>query len=193
MKIKAQIFIPAILLILIAITAFFAIREREQNSLAKKGGDFQLTYRGQPFQFSAAPKKLNLLYFGYAKCPDVCPLTLTFAGKAFKQLTPDEMINLRLMFVSVDAEHDNPNDVADYATNFFPEFIGLSGSQAQIDAAIGLFPASYMVEKNPKSYLGYSIIHTDRIFFLDDKGRVLDSVVGPRESESILAKIKEHL
>lgn len=158
------------------------------------GGDFNLTYRAQPWKFSDQPKKINLLYFGYAKCPDVCPLTLSYVGSAFRKLTKEDLEKIRLIFVSVDQEHDKPDDVADYATNFFSEFIGLSGSsQKQIDEAIHLFPASYMVEKNPKSYLGYSISHTDRVFFLNKNGQVIDSVAGPRDFDSILTKIKEHL
>jgi protein SCO1 len=157
------------------------------------GGDFNLSYRGNLWKFSSDPKILNLIYFGYAKCPDVCPLTLSYAGGAFKMLSRDEQAKVRLLFLSVDQEHDKPNDVADYATNFFPGFLGLSGSKNQIDNTIQMFPASYMVEPNPKSYLGYSIIHTDRIFFLNKDGKVIDSIASPRQSESIFNKIKEHL
>lgn len=173
--------------ICLAATIWYATKE------PSFGGNFSLTYRGQPWSFSENPREINLLYFGYAKCPDVCPLTLSYAGAAFRKLSKDELAKIRLVFVSVDQEHDNPNDVADYATNFFSDFIGLSGSQLQIDNAIHLFPASYMIEKNPKSYLGYSISHTDRIFFLDTKGKMLDSVAGPREADPILKKIKEYL
>jgi protein SCO1/2 len=159
----------------------------------KYGGDFSLTYRNSGWNFSQDAKKLNLLYFGYAKCPDVCPMSLSLAGNAFRKLSQDELSNIRLIFVSVDAENDKPDDVADYALNFFPDFIGLSGSKQQIDQAISQFPASYMVEKNPKSYLGYSIMHTDRIFFLNRKGDMIDSTPGSSDSGSILNKIKEHL
>lgn len=157
------------------------------------GGDFELTYRAQPWKFSSEAKKLNLLYFGYVKCPDVCPLTLSYAGGAFRKLSAEQLQNIRLIFVSVDQEHDDPVAVADYATNFFPTFMGLSGSLQQIDQTIGLYPASYMVEKNEKSYIGYSIIHTDKIFFLNDKGIVQDFVASPRDSEIVLQKIKELL
>lgn len=157
------------------------------------GGDFELTYRAQPWKFLDDTKKLNLLYFGYVKCPDVCPLTLSYAGGAFRKLTPEQLDKIRLIFVSVDQENDDPVAVADYATNFFSSFIGLSGSLSQIDKAIGLYPASYMVEKNEKSYIGYSIIHTDKIFFLNNKGTVQDFVASPRDSEIVLQKIKELL
>ncbi len=157
------------------------------------GGDFELTYRAEPWKFSAEPKKLNLLYFGYVKCPDVCPLTLSYAGGAFRKLSSEQLEKIRLIFVSVDQENDDPEAVADYATNFFASFIGLSGSLQQIDKTIGLYPASYMVEKNEKSYIGYSIIHTDKIFFLNEKGIVQDFIASPRDSDLVLQKIKELL
>lgn len=157
------------------------------------GGNFDLTYRAKPWTFADDAKKLNLLYFGYVKCPDVCPLTLSFAGGAFRGLTPAQLDNVRLIFVSVDQEHDDPIGVADYATNFFSSFIGLSGSLDQINSTIQMYPASYMVEKNPEAYIGYSIIHTDKIFFLNNKGIVQDFVASPRDSEIVLQKIKEYL
>lgn len=157
------------------------------------GGDFSLNHCGQPWEFSKDPKKLNLLYVGYAKCPDVCPMSLSVSGQAFKSLTPTELAQTRLIFVSVDFEHDTPESVAEYASQFYPDFIGLTGSEADIQRTVSLFGASFMVEKNPKSYLGYSIAHTDKIFYLDSNGRVIDFIPQPRSSEEILHKIKEHL
>lgn len=158
------------------------------------GGDFELTFRGRSWTFSSEPKKLNLLYLGYTKCPDVCPMSLSYAGGAFRMLSEQELKDVRFIFLSVDQSHDKPDEVADYATNFFPAFICLSGSKEQIDKTVGLFPASYMLEENPKSYLGYSISHTDRIFFLNSKGIVIDSVSGSKDgADAIYKKIKENL
>ncbi len=158
------------------------------------GGDFTLTFRGHSWTFSSEPKKLNLLYFGYTKCPDVCPMSLSYAGGAFSMLKASELKDVRFIFLSVDQSHDKPDEVADYASNFFPEFVGLSGSKEQIDKTIALFPASYILEENPKSYLGYSISHTDRIFFLNSKGIVIDSVSGSKDgADAIYKTIKEHL
>ena len=156
-------------------------------------GDFSANFRGNNWTFSQEANQLNLIYFGYAKCPDVCPLTLSFLGAAFKKLPVDQLSKLKVIFVSVDTAHDTPNDVADYAQNFNPGFIGLSGTQKQIDSTISHFPASYMVEENPKSHLGYSISHTDRVFIVNRQGRMIDSISSPRDVDSVLTKIKENL
>ncbi len=157
------------------------------------GGDFTLTYREQPWTLSEKAKRLNLLYVGYVKCPDVCPLSLSHSGQAFKKLNDDEKSKVQLAFISVDSAHDTPSSVADYAENFYSDFIGLSGTEEEIKNAIDLFGASFIVEANPKSYLGYSIAHTDRLFFLDKRGNVIDSIGNPRSADEILTKIRGHL
>lgn len=159
----------------------------------RMGGDFSLTHEGARWTFSEHAKPLNLLYVGYAKCPDVCPMALSFSAQAFKMLTPKEASRVQLIFISVDAKNDTAESVSIYAKQFNPEFVGLTGTQEAIDLAIKAFGATYMVEENPKSYLGYSIAHTDRIFILNKKGIVVDSISSPRSADEIAQKIKENL
>ncbi|WP_246845588.1 SCO family protein [Bdellovibrio sp. ZAP7] len=176
----------------LAVTLVFALKWY-QNRQPELGGDFQANYNGSSWKFSDDPKKLNLLYFGYAKCPDVCPMALTYTSQAFQSLTENQKKNVRLIFISVDVEHDTPANVAVYAQNFDPSFIGLSGTKQNIDTAVKTFAASYIEEKDTKSYLGYSISHTDRIYFLNKNGIVLDTLPNPRSADSIVQKIKENL
>lgn len=178
------------LLVGVAAVVFFVWFETREPTI---GGDFTLSYRNQSWTLSQNARALNLLYVGYVKCPDVCPLSLSHTGEAFRKLTEEERKKVQLTFISVDAEHDTPASVADYAKNFFPDFIGLTGSEPEIRKAVDLFGASFMVEKYPKSYLGYSIAHTDRLFFLKKNGVVIDSIPNPRSGDDILIKIREHL
>ena len=104
-------------------------------------------------------------------------MALSYSSQAFASLSAKEKENVRLVFLSVDYEHDTAEAVATYAKQFNPEFVGLTGSKEQIDNIVNLFKASYIVEKDEKSYLGYSISHTDRIYFLNKKGIVLDTPV----------------
>ncbi|UXR64411.1 SCO family protein [Bdellovibrio bacteriovorus] len=159
----------------------------------RMGGDFSLIHEGAAWTFSDHAKPLNLLYVGYAKCPDVCPMALSFSAQAIKQLDSKDADRVQLIFISVDAKNDTAESVSTYAKQFNPSFVGLTGTQESIDQAIKLFGASYMVEQDPKSYLGYSIAHTDRIFILNKKGIVVDSIPSPRSADEIVQKIKENL
>lgn len=157
------------------------------------GGDFTLNHNGSEWNFREHAKKVNLLYVGYAKCPDVCPMALSFTAQALRELNESELGKVQFIFISVDSKNDTPESVATYARQFNSSFIGLTGPADRIDATIKMFGASYMIEEDAKSYLGYSIAHTDRIFILNKKGRVVDSISNPRSAEEITQKIKENL
>lgn len=157
------------------------------------GGDFELVHKSSAWKLSDHSRDLNILYLGYAKCPDVCPMTLSITSEAFSKLSKSELKKVHLLFLSVDRDNETPEEVAEYASQFFPSFLGLSGSRKQIDHVASIFFASYMIDKDPKSYLGYSIVHTDRLFFLDHKGMVIETIQNPRSSELILETIRKNL
>ncbi len=69
-----------------------------------------------------------LVYFGYTFCPDVCPTTLGVVGQALDKLTPDERKQVAPLFITIDPERDTPKVVGDYAANFAPDLVGLSGA-----------------------------------------------------------------
>ena len=157
------------------------------------GGDFTLNHRGSPWSFSQNSKSLNVLYVGYAKCPDVCPLSLSVAGQTFRNLQEKELSDINFVFVSVDHENDTAENVANYASQFFSSFVGLTGTKEQIDQLVDQFGTSYVVDKNTKSQMGYLIGHADRFYFLDSKGYVKDTLSNPRDHKKVLQKIRKNL
>src|SRR5690606_8427219 len=121
--------------------------------------------------YSQNTNKVNLFYIGYVNCPDICPITLSSVNVAYNKLTEEEKKLVNVIFLSVDHQNDTPEEVAEYTAQFSPNFVGLSGTKEEIDKIVELFQASYIVEKDEKSYLGYSILHTDRLWFLDNDGK----------------------
>ena len=95
---------------------------------------------GRPYRFgSATAGKPTLLYFGYTHCPDVCPTTLADIAQAL-QAVPVRVRQLtQVVFVTTDVKRDTPAVLKRYLAQFDPglpnPFVGLTGSQAQIDAA----------------------------------------------------------
>lgn len=154
------------------------------------GGNFTANFNGNEWVYSDNTNKINLFYIGYVNCPDICPITLSSVNVAYNKLSEEEKNLVNVIFLSVDHENDTPEEVAEYTAQFSPSFVGLSGSKEQIDKIVDLFQASYIVEKDEKSYLGYSIMHTDRLWFLDKDGKSKDVILNPRLSDEILLKIK---
>jgi protein SCO1/2 len=108
--------------------------------------DFTLrTVAGEPFPFAERTRgRLTLLFFGYTNCPDVCPATMSNLGAVLDGLTSAERQRIDVVFVTTDPERDDPLRVADWLAGFDREFIGLTGSIAELESAqraAGIAPA----------------------------------------------------
>jgi protein SCO1/2 len=115
--------------------------------------------------------KLIVLFFGYTHCPDVCPTTLSDVASAFKLMTPDEVKQVQVLFVTVDPERDTPEMLKGYVPYFYPTFLGMYGTPAQTAAAAKEFHIYYKkhVESGP---IGYLVDHTAGSYVLDRSGHL---------------------
>lgn len=119
---------------------------------------------GQPMTLGAFEGDVVLVYFGYTRCPDVCPLTMGRLAKAYEDLgAPDD---LDVVMITVDPEHDTPEVVDAYARGFDPAFIGLGGSNRQVAEAARAFYVGYA------SIGGPAFSHTDAVVVLDRSGHM---------------------
>jgi protein SCO1/2 len=95
---------------------------------------------GKPFDFKASTAGIpTLLFFGYTRCPDVCPTTMADIAVALRGVDKALATQTRVVFVTTDPMHDTPAVLAEFLHRFdadLPQkFIGLTGPQAGIDAA----------------------------------------------------------
>ncbi len=89
---------------------------------------------GRHFSLADQRGRVVLVYFGYASCPDICPTTLAAMQTVWQHLGADRD-RFRLVFVTLDPEHDIAPVLHDYLANFPPAPLGLTGSVADITAA----------------------------------------------------------
>jgi len=104
---------------------------------------------------------VTLVFFGFTRCPDVCPLTMARLGKAY--VDAGEPDDLSIVMVTVDPEYDTPAVMADYVGRFHPDFVGLTGSNSQVATAARAFFAGY-------SGSDVQIVHTDAVAVVDRTG-----------------------
>ncbi len=113
--------------------------------------------------------KLVLLYFGYTSCPDVCPTSLANIKMALSGLTPEEVAQVQVIFVSVDPARDTPEALGKYVKLFQDNFIGATGTREEIDLMTSAFGAKYTI--NPPDANGnYSVDHTSFTILIDRNG-----------------------
>ncbi|GMA16275.1 SCO family protein [Deinococcus metallilatus] len=91
--------------------------------------------RGQATALNDSGGKLRLMFYGYVRCPDVCPATLAALKNIYAGLTPGQRKRVQVQLVTVDPVHDRPAVLRDYLNRFDPAFTGLTGDAATIDEA----------------------------------------------------------
>ncbi|WP_328554606.1 MULTISPECIES: SCO family protein [unclassified Streptomyces] len=90
---------------------------------------------GKKYDLRARTKgRPTLVYFGYTHCPDACPLTMNNLAVAKKQLPKAEQDKLRVVFVTTDPARDTPAALGTWLKGIDPDFIGLTGDFATIQA-----------------------------------------------------------
>ena len=111
-------------------------------------------------------KDLTLVFFGYTHCPDICGIVMSTLASAMTRLSEDERDDVDVVFVTTDPARDTPEVAADYATNFDPGFIGLSGDLARIIEVAK--PLGIAVEKGDRLPSGgYEVTHGTQVIAID--------------------------
>ena len=111
-------------------------------------------------------KDLTLVFFGYTHCPDICGIVMSTLASAMTRLSEDERDDVDVVFVTTDPARDTPQVSADYATNFDPGFIGLSGDLARIIEVAK--PLGIAVEKGDRLPSGgYEVTHGTQVIAID--------------------------
>ena len=127
------------------------------------GGPFTLTDQdGKTVTEKSWPGQYMLVYFGFTHCPDVCPTGLNKIAEALNSLPADKVAKIQPILITVDPARDTAADLKVYVSLFHPKLIGLTGTDAQIEAAKSAYKVyaqkqgtgpDYMVNHSAFTYL----------------------------------------
>ena len=134
--------------------------------------DFTLpTSTGESMSLSDFRGKYVAVFFGYTFCPDVCPTTLSDLQQMVKELGPARADDLQVIMVSVDPERDTPEQLAAYLEFFDPNFLGMTGTVAEVQPVASQFGIFF--ERSPgSSETNYLVDHTSAVTIIDPEGHV---------------------
>jgi protein SCO1 len=88
--------------------------------------ELSTSFRGTP----------TLLFFGYASCPDICPIHLATIASGMRRAGVSTQ-EVDVVFVSVDPARDTPARITEFLRHFDRAFVGLRGDLDVIEAALG--------------------------------------------------------
>ncbi|HET7362428.1 MAG TPA: SCO family protein [Burkholderiales bacterium] len=142
------------------------------------GRNFHLTGDdGESHELADFRGKVVALYFGYTRCPDVCPTTMATLGQAVRLLGKDGA-RVQGLFVTVDPRHDTRGALRKYVRAFDEDFLGLYGDAAATSRTTDEFKVAAGEH------------HSIPVFLFDASGR-LRLVVSPQATaDSIVHDVR---
>lgn len=139
--------------------------------------------------FAGAPA---LVYFGFTRCPDICPTTLTLIAQTLPLLGPAGA-QLQTVLITVDPDRDTPDTLDSYLSTegFPPRLSGLTGTQDEIAAAARAFAVNYQRAEQGHDY---TMNHTSFVYLMDEawRPRAMMSTIG-RSPEELAACLRDGL
>ena len=163
----------------------------EYSSTTKLGIPFELIdSNGNKITEKALIGSPTALFFGFAHCPDVCPLTLHRISLLMEKLG-NQQNKLNVYFITLDPERDTWKFLNEYLTTFNHRIVGITGESNKIKA----LAKSWGIHSKKVSSEGenYLIDHTGLIILLDKNGNFLNTIDYKDDFELSLKVIKSIL
>lgn len=154
------------------------------------GGRFALTDHRGARRTEADPGGAHqLLFFGYANCPSICPVAFGLMERT-AALLAERGVAAQPLLVTVDPARDTPEAMAAALEAAHPGVLGLTGTEAELAHVRELFQVERKVMFEDPD-LGPIFAHGSHIYLLDPAGEVLTlipPVLSAERGAEIVAK-----
>ncbi|AET39070.1 SCO family protein Ecym_3608 [Eremothecium cymbalariae DBVPG len=171
-------------------------REAEANRGYGKpsvGGPFSLVdFNGNVFTEKNLLGKFSIIYFGFSRCPDICPAELDKLAAWLDGLKSKD-IELQPVFITCDPARDSPEILKEYLLEFHPDIIGLTGEYNAVKNACKQYRVYFSTPPNLKPGQDYLVDHSIFFYLMDPEGRFIDVLGRQYDEASGQAKIEEHI
>lgn len=133
---------------------------------------FELASAAGPVSLSNFEGDWLMLFFGYTHCPDICPATMSILKRSVDQLDADQRTQVQVAMISVDPERDTPERLASYVSAFDQSFIGMTGTDEQIEQITSDYGIYYSRLDASEEDGYYDVDHTAAVLLLDPHSRM---------------------
>jgi len=151
---------------------------------ARKINDFELlSHKGGAFTQENLKGKWTLAFFGFANCPDICPMTLSILDKVYRKLDEDIREKTQVVMFSLDPARDTEEVLSEYLPHFNEDFVGITGnfqSILKLSRNVNIAFSKVVLEE------GYTVDHSSQIVLINPGGNYQGFFKAPFE----LAKLK---
>lgn len=180
--------------LMVALGGYWYQQQLGATGNGPRGGPVELASAQGDFSLSQLDEdQLAVLFFGYTYCPDVCPMSLAVMRQALAGLDDTKRERVVPVLVSVDPERDTPERLAEYVGYFGDEFIGVTGSEAQLEELAERYGVVWRKVETPDSAMEYTVDHSSSLYLVDRDGRILQRVLYSPTPHALLSALESEL
>lgn len=167
-----------------------ANRDDSSSGMPTVGGPFKLIdQNGMTRSDDEFNDKPMLIYFGYAYCPDICPMGLSNITHAIEKIGDGRIYPI---FITVDPERDTVEQLKTYSTNFHKSFTMLTGSVDAIESAKKAYRVYSAKAQENRGVNDYIVDHSSVIYFMD-KGQFVHHFNHQTPADEMATYINQYL
>ncbi len=152
----------------------------------------------KPFTNDNLKGQWSLLFFGFTKCPQLCPTTLSLLNDAYQNIEKHNNVPLpQVVFISVDPDRDTSKNIKEYLSGYNKNFVGATGSQNALDTLTREMSVLYAKVENPnaKNIEDYNIDHSGTVLMVNPLGQLFAVFSTPQDANEFsddVEKIEAH-
>ena len=145
-----------------------------------------IDHEERPFGRDQFVGNWSFIYFGFTRCPDFCPLTLSILAKAESALLADEgaMEGMRFqgLLFTIDPARDKPESLGPYVKTFSERFSGVWSADGVDELARKV---DVRFEQAKMDNGGYMFDHTSNVVIVGPRSRYIGYIKRPHSAEQI--------
>jgi protein SCO1/2 len=134
----------------------------------------------------------TLIYFGFTRCPDICPEELDKMVLVLKDVNEDAKV-VQPLFITCDPARDKPKDLKEYLAEFDPDIIGLTGDYEAIKSVCKAFRVYFSTPREVRPGEDYLVDHSIFFYLMDPEGQFVDAFGRNYTAEQAAKRMKEYI
>ncbi|MCE9665724.1 SCO family protein [Halomonas sp. M5N1S17] len=153
-------------------------QQRAADESGPRGGPVELPSTRGDFSLTQMDEdQVAILFFGYTYCPDVCPMSMAVIRQVMQGLDEEQRQRVVPVMITVDPERDTVERLEEYVGYFGDDFIGVAGSEAQLEELAGRYNVVWRRVETPDSAMEYTVDHSSSLYLVDRDGQILQRVL----------------
>jgi len=156
------------------------------------GGDFALVdWDNKPVGSADLEGQWVLLYFGFTKCPDICPDELHKVTSVLKRLAAQGK-RIQPVFITIDPARDTRARLKSYfaSAGFHPDFIALTGDNDSVRKACRAYRVYFTKPTDEEIKRGdYLLDHSIISYLVDPEGEFADYYGKSLSEDEMFSKV----